>query len=95
MRETIASIQQQYENHPFWNNTEVHFIRRSANNHAHTLPVEVITSDDGQIHEIRIDVRYDYKNDKINILLSLVQDALKAHLLDEKAEISDIEIFDT
>ncbi len=51
----------------------------SANNHGHILPIEIITSDDELVHEIRIDIRYPYVQD-IGALLSLLESSLNLHL---------------
>lgn len=50
--EKLKQLKRDYIDHPFWKNCEIYFSRMSANNHAHILPVEIITSDEGEVHEI-------------------------------------------
>lgn len=62
----------------------------SANNHAHILPIEVITSDEDTVHEIRIDVRYDYSDPQE--FLVYLERALRAHL--QNGPIPDAVLFE-
>lgn len=63
----------------------------SANNHAHILPVEIITSDDDKVHEIRIDVRYNYSDPAR--LLAQLEAHLRAHL--DKTSPPGVVLFET
>lgn len=58
----IRSLQEEYPQSDVWKDLDIHFVRIPQNNHAHTLPVEHIRSDDGKINELRIDYRQCKKN---------------------------------
>lgn len=56
--EIIQELKKTHPNHTLWQNLSVNFIRMPQNNHAHALPVEIITDDIHSFNEIIIDVRY-------------------------------------
>ena len=87
----LKQLKSEYVDHPFWKNCEIHFSRMSANNHAHILPVEIITSDEGEVHEIRIDVRYNYSD--IGPCLDQLEAYLRAHL--ENKTLPGVALFET
>ena len=89
--EKMKQLKREYIDNPFWKNCEVYFSRMSANNHAHILPVEIITSDEGGVHEIRIDVRYNYSD--IAPFLDQLEVYLRAHL--EKKPLPGVALFET
>lgn len=89
--EKLKQLKREYIDHPFWKNCEVYFSRMSANNHAHILPVEIITSDEGESHEIRIDVRYNYSD--ITPFLDQLEVYLRAHL--EEKPLPGVALFET
>jgi len=89
--EKLKQLKRDYIDHPFWKNCEVYFSRMSANNHAHILPVEIITSDEGEVHEIRIDVRYNYND--ITPFLDQLEVHLRAHL--EEKPLPGVALFET
>ncbi|MBP7806860.1 hypothetical protein KA057_04195, partial [Candidatus Gracilibacteria bacterium] len=89
--EKLQQLKRDYIDHPFWKNCEVYFSRMSANNHAHILPVEIITSDEGEVHEIRIDVRYNYND--ITPFLDQLEVHLRAHL--EEKPLPGVALFET
>ena len=78
--EIIQELQTSHPKNSLWTNFSVNFIRMPQNNHAHTLPVELIANENKTLKELVIDIRYPGYKTNLELFKKRLRNTLLAEL---------------